>query len=197
MRTDVTISADDLAKLLEHAMPMTISVKVADAVHSLALSDLSETRLVADRGLKIVCKGRVSWPVLGVKVPLALNSVSMLLLPEIARSPDGDALTFRLAIEHADFSGIPEMIDNRITEAINAKLAEKDVALSWGFGKALTYLARLPSFLDPLEAFVMRPAISEIRITEAAVSYGVTFHTGVTRRGEPLPGWFAPRDDAP
>jgi hypothetical protein len=138
-----------------------------------------------------VCKGRLTWPVLGIKVPVGLNSVSLLLLPEIAHSPAGDALTFRLAIEQADFSGIPAAIDAKITESINAKLAEKDVELSWGFGKALAYSARLPTLLDPLDAFVIRPAISEIRITEEAVSYGVTFHTGVVRRGEPPPAWFA------
>jgi hypothetical protein len=186
MWAEIIASKGDLDQLLHQAVPLTIEFGAPDAPHSLALSDLSETRLVADRGLRVVCKARVVWPILGIRVPLALRSVTLLLLPTIGRGAEGDVLTFRLSLEHADFSGIPTVIDTRITEAINAKLAERDVELSWDFSKALARVARLPGFLDPLEAFAVRPAWGEVRITEEAIVYAVSFRTAFVRRGDPL-----------
>ena len=183
MWAEIIASKADLERLLHQAVPLTIEFGASDSPHSLALSDLGETSLVAGRGLRIVCRARVVWPVLGIRVPLALNSVTLILLPTIGRRAEGDVLTFRLSIEHADFSGIPAVIDSRITEAINAKLAERDIELSWDFSRALTHLARLPGFLDPLEAFAVRPAWGEVRVTEEAVVYAVSFRTAFVRRG--------------
>jgi hypothetical protein len=191
MWAEVIVSAEDLDGLLRQAVPFSISFGHPDEIHSLALSDVAETRLVAGLGLRVVCKARISWPILGIKVPLSLNSVTLLLLPTIGRGPHGDVLTFRLSIEHADFSGIPTLIDTRITEAINAKLAEKEIELSWDFTRGMTLVARLPALLEPLDSFALRPAWGKVRITEEAVVYAVSFHMAVVRRGGESPAWLA------
>ncbi len=187
MWAEIIIPRDDLNRLLTQALPLTISFGPPESPHSLALSDLAEVELVSGRGLRVVCKAHLTWPLLGIAVPIAVNSVKMLLLPTVGRGPSGDTLAFRILLEHADFSGLPTMIDNRITEAINTKLAEKDVELTWDFSRSLTYLAKLPAMLEPIESFAIRPAWGEVRVTEEAVVYAASFHSAFVRRGDHPP----------
>jgi hypothetical protein len=193
MWIEVILSRDDLVRVLGEAFPFTIHLNGATAEHSLSLTDLGEVTLLADVGLRVVCKARVRWPVLGIDVPVAVNSLTLLLLPTIGRTNAGEeTLAFRASIEHADFAGLPSLVDNGITAAINAKLAAKEAALSWRFTKALTYVARLPAILEPLESFAIRPAWGKVRITDDAIVYAASFHSALVRRGDPLPGDIAP-----
>lgn len=190
MWAEIIVSRDDLARLLAQAFPLTIHLGEPGSDHSLSLSDLGQVRLVSELGLRVHCKARVHWPVLGVDVPVSLNSLTLLLLPSIGRSAEGDTLVFRVTLEHADFSSVPTLIDNRITDVINAKLASESAQLTWNFSKTLTQGAALPAMLEPLEQFVLRPAWGKVRVTEEAVVYAVSFHTALVRKGQALPHEF-------
>lgn len=190
MWAEIIIPAEDLSRLLAQALPLTIHLGDPGSEHSLGLSDLREVRLVPDVGLRVECKARVHWPVLGIEVPVVLNSLSLLLLPAIGRGPYGDVLSFRISIEHADIAGVPSSLDRRISDVINTKLGEKGAQLSWDFSRTLSQRAPLPALLDPLESFALRPAWAKIRITSEAIVYAASFHSAIVRRGELAPAEF-------
>jgi hypothetical protein len=187
MWAEIIFSRDDLAHLLEQAFPLRIRLDDTGEERSLSFFDLADVTLVADVGLRVVCKARVRWPVLGINMPLALSSLTLVLSPTVQPRAGGDALVFRASIEDADFAVLPAMMDERITATVNAKLAAKEVELSWNFSKALTFLAPLPARLDPLESFAIRPAWGKVRITNDAIVYAASFHSSLIRRGEPPP----------
>jgi hypothetical protein len=191
MWAEAIFSREDLARLVSQAMPLTIHLNDAHTEQSLALSDPSEVRLIPDVGLRVVCKAHVHWPVLGISVPITLNSLSVTFVPTIERVADSDGLLFRPSIEHADFAGLPAMVDDRLTRAINDKLSEKGIELAWNYAKTLSHIAPLPTMLDPLDGFALRPAWAKLRITEEALVYAVSFHSAILRRGEPLPSEFS------
>jgi hypothetical protein len=185
MWAEIIFSRDDFARLLAQALPLTIRLGHlgdSETEHSLSLSDLAEVKLVADVGLRVVCKALVRWPVLGVNVPVALNSLTVLFLPTIRKDAEGESLVFRLTIEHADFVGLPTAIDERITAGVNAKLADAENELSWHFSKALAYQGPLPALLDPLESFAIVPAWGKVRVTDEALVYAASFHMDLARR---------------
>lgn len=187
MWTEIVLSRDDLARLLAQAFPLTIRLGDTESDNSLALTDLGEVRLVPDVGLRIECRARVRWPVLGIELPVALNALTLMLVPSVGQGPHGDTLVFRITIEHADFTAVPDIIDQRITKAINAKLESKDVELCWDLSKALTLSAQLPELLEELDAFAIRPKWAKIRVTEQAVVYAASFNSAFVRRGEQVP----------
>ena len=125
-------------------------------------------RLVPDLGLRIECKARVRWPVLGIELPVALNALTLMLVPSVGQGPHGDTLVFRIAIEHADFTAVPDIIDQRITKAINAKLESKDAELCWDLSKTLTLSARLPE-LSKRRCFARRTKWARSRHGRAVV----------------------------
>jgi hypothetical protein len=187
MWTEIIIPLEDLGRLVAQAFPLSIHLGDAESDNSLELSDLGEVRLVPDEGLRVQCKARVRWPVLGIELPVALNALTLMLVPSIGKGPHGDTLVFRISIEHADFTAVPEMIDKRITATINSKLAANDAELSWDLSRALTLSARLPALLEDLEAFALRPHWAKVRVTDQAVVYAVSFNTALVRRGGQLP----------
>ena len=185
MWTEIVLSREDLTRLLTQAFPLTIRLGDAESDNSLALSELGDVRLVPERGLRIECKARVRWPVLGIELPVALNALTLMLIPSIGQGPHGDTLVFRIAIEHADFTAVPDIIDQRITQAINTKLESAE--LCWDPSKSLTLSAQLPELLEELDAFAMRPRWAKVRVTDEAVVYAASFNSAFVRRGHPVP----------
>jgi hypothetical protein len=193
MWAEIIATREDFQRLLQQAFPLTIRLGDPGSDHSLVLSDLSTVELVPDLGLRVECRARVHWPVLGIEVPVTLRSLTIVLLPSVGRSAEGgDTLVFRVSIERADFSALPSMIDGRVTDAINARLADRNAELEWNFSKALTHTAALPELLEPLDRFAVHPAWGKVRVTEEAVVYAISLHTAIVRRGEPIPTEFDP-----
>jgi hypothetical protein len=183
MWTEIIIPREDLAKLLAEALPLLIRVGDPAANHSLALTDLGDVTLVPDKGLRVECKAHVHWPLLGIDFPVEIRSLVLLVLPSIEKGEDGDQLVFRGTIEHADFAALPDMLDESVTAAINAKLSADGAKAAWNFSRSLAFLPRLPAMLEPLQAFGIRPAWAKIRITDEALVLAASFHTEIVRQG--------------
>jgi len=182
MWVEVILSRDDLAELFGKLMPLTIHFGGKDQY--LSLSEPREVTLVPDSGLRIACKAKVRWPVLGLALPIALHSLIVLVQPQVVQTADGDILVFKLFIEHADFAGIPTAIDERITDKVNKELASRALDLSWNFARTLSRKVDLPRALRPVDALNLRLAWGKVRITDEAMVMAVSFHSKLSRSGE-------------
>jgi hypothetical protein len=180
MWLEAILSNEDLTALVGQLAPLTIPL--ADQGH-LEVTDPHDITLVAGVGLRLICKAKLRWPVLGIDVPITLKSVTVVLRPEIAKDESGESLVFKLEIEHADFAGIPTMLDTRITEKVNKELAAKHVELAWDFKKSLSHVFKLPESLQPIDAIALDVAWGEIKVTDKALVFAVSFHAAVTRSG--------------
>jgi hypothetical protein len=187
MWAEIIITRDDLARVLTEAFPFRVRLGDPGTDHSLSMSDLGDVRLVAGSGLRIECKAHVHWPLLGIDFPVEVSDLVLLLVPTVEGGKNGDRLVFRAVIERADFAALPTLIGEQITSAVNSSLTAKAAELSWDFSRALTYLAPLPSLLDPLASFAIRPAWGKVRVTEEGVVYAASFHSSIVRRGDPNP----------
>jgi hypothetical protein len=175
---EAILSIEDLTAFVGQIAPLTISL--ADQGH-LEITDPREISLVAGVGLRLACKARLRWPVLGIDVPISLNALTLLLRPEIAKSTTGDSLLFKLEVEHADFAGLPTMIDTRITDKVNQTLIAKHVELVWNFTESLSHAFRLPASLQPLHAVALNVAWGQVRVTHEALVLAISFQAKVTR----------------
>jgi len=179
MWLEAIISAEDLRQTLSRFAPVTIHF--GDGGGELALEAPSQVTLVKDKGARIVCRARVVWPLLGLHVPIALKSLDVLLCPMIEPQPEGSALVFKLAIEHADFALIPTFIDNRLTALINAELAKKHVELSWRYAETLDHVFPMPDALDGVDALGLVVTGAVVRITNEGLGLAVSMRSDVRR----------------
>ena len=179
MRAEAILSEADLVALVAELIPVKI---LLGNEGNFSIDEATSVSLVADLGLRIVCKAKVHWPVLGVSVPITLHSLTGILVPSIVRRPSGDVLVFKLQIEQADLAGVPAMIDAKITDKLNHELASEKAELAWDFTKTLSHAFSLPRRLEPLDAFELHVAAGEVKITAEALVLSVAFRAKITRR---------------
>jgi hypothetical protein len=191
---EALVPLEDLRALIAEALPLTVRLDDTGGLHSLALSELSEISLVPERGVRLVCKARLRWPVLGIDAPLTVNALRVLLVPEVKPSPGGEILTFGITLEHADISGVPSLLDDAIARGVNEKLA--DIPLSWDFSKTFAQVVPLPILLEELDALRLRAAWGKVKVSEEALVFALCLHTTLDRRGEAAVDLAPPALDA-
>jgi hypothetical protein len=184
MFLEAVVTLEDLRALLVSALPLTIVLDGTDGSHSLALGELTDIAIVPGMGVRLTCRALLHWPLLGIDAPLTLNSLRVLLIPEVTPSPAGEGLSFGVAIEHVDIAGVPGVLDEAISRAVNARLAERHLELSWDFSRTFARVVPLPSLLDPLESLSIRAAWGKVKITEEALVFALSLHNALVRRGD-------------
>jgi hypothetical protein len=130
------------------------------------------------------CTAHLHWPVLGVKIPVTIRPLSVRLLPEIDKREKGDALVFKLQIEHADVATVPTIIDNEITDLINRELVKKNIDLSWNFADMLSYDFDLSKILPPIQSLGLKVIGGMVRVTDDSLVLAISFAAKVARADE-------------
>ena len=158
--------------------PMTVAVGASHLV----LFDPSPCVLVPDVGLRIVCKAKVEWPVLGIDVPVTARSLTVLLRPAIAKREEREVLVVTQEVESVELAAIAGLsFEGRITDLVNEELVKKEVELSWGFAKTLTRSFRLPADLAPLDSLDLTVLCGRVRILSVGIGLAVKLDSGVKR----------------
>lgn len=187
MWIEAILTEDDLSDLARRMTPLTIRFGNDG---DLSLHDVRDVSLVADRGLRIVCKAKLHWPILGIHFPIVLHSVDAILIPVVRRgvgdngegvAATRDMLVFRVELERADLAGIPTVIDNRITAKVNQELAKSGAELTWRFSETLSHVFALPDSLQPKTSLGLRTAWGEVKVTATTVVLAVSIHADVGR----------------
>ena len=179
MWVEAILLKEDLSALVAQFAPLTIRLGHDGHLH---VTDPGDVVLLPDTGLRVVCKAKLEWPILGISFPVTLNSLVVILRPKIVPRATGETLVFFLEIEHADLAGVPTMVDNRATEMINSELAAKHVELSWDYINTLTQTFDLPASLQPLEQLALRVGGAKVKVTSEAMGLAILFVANVTRR---------------
>ncbi len=180
MWIEATLSREEITQLVRQLMPLKILLG-DEGKGSLSLIEPRDVVLVAAAGLRVVCRAVITWPVLGVGLPVPLNSLGVLLLPSIAEHEGSEQLVFRIELEHTDLLGVPGWFDARLTDRINKEMAERRVQLTWDFIKTLSHAFALPDMLEPVETFQMQGEHGTVTVTEDALRLRVDFRAQIMR----------------
>lgn len=174
------LSREEITQLVQQLMPLKILIG-DEGKGSLDLAEPQTVALVAGAGLRVECRAVITWPVLGVEVPVTLNSLGVLLSPSIAEHEGRERLVFRIELEHAELVGLPAWFDARLTERINKEMDERKVQLMWDFIKTLSHAFALPDMLEPVETFELQGEHGSVTVTEDALRLKIDFRTKITR----------------
>jgi hypothetical protein len=195
MWVEAILTKDNVASLLEQFLPMSIHLgENPDDGHYLELFEPRQISLVEDLGLRMTCGARIRWPILGIDLPIIVESVNLLLCPSIPGAPGRDELDFGLTVEGIDFAWVPAGVDSRIADKINVELDKKRALLSWRFGESLSHVFKMPPILPPLNAVAVKVAWGQVRVTSEAVVIAVSFHSRVLRGEEEYPSLSLPSE---
>jgi len=183
---DVMLSRSSLEQLIREFAPVRIHLTPTDEDRRwVELDEPSSVEMVPGRGARVVCSGRVRYTLAGIKLPLKIRRIVVLLVPEILRpSPTSQTIGFGVVIEEADFELIPGLVDRAIVDKVNEALKPTESALVWDFGKTLTKSFVLPERLEPLDRFELDVRDGSLVVDENGVRLSAILHMQVTRKAE-------------
>jgi hypothetical protein len=185
MWVEAVLSKDDLVSLIGQIVPLTIRINPDEGGdHYIELATASSLELVSDQGLRMTTQARIHWPVLGIDVPIKVDPLTVMIKPLVTNTPGGDALSFTLEIERADFAAMPLFGDHALTDKINGELSKRHVEVAWAFASMLSHRFNLPPLLEPLDGLQLNVAWGKVRVTDEAMVLAISFHAQVSRHGE-------------
>jgi hypothetical protein len=172
---EAILPLQDLDQALRDFAPTTIALREDG---ELCLGAPTSVTLVPGRGLRVVSPAKLRWVVLGLHVPVTIESATVLLEPAVRRVPgQGDALAFHLQLEALSVAAIPAMVESAVVDRINAELAHRHAELVWEFSRALSQCFELPAILEPARGLDLKVAWGDLRITADAVVFAISVHT--------------------
>ncbi|HXU79809.1 MAG TPA: hypothetical protein VN914_00310 [Polyangia bacterium] len=139
---------------------------------------------IADRGLRLQTSGQIQWLAAGLPITVTLNSVQVMLEPQVVEEPAGGRLVFHTSLEDLDLKNVPGFLDRGLLGIINGKLESQGNALAWHFGKSLTVNADLPGSIVPPEAFQMSVRNARVAVLADALELTVGFDMRFSRAGK-------------
>jgi hypothetical protein len=150
-----------------------------EADRHIEVTGVRDLSLVPERGLRLTCQADVRWPVLGIELPIRLETLTALLTPAV--TGPGDTLSFSLHIEDLDLATVPAVLDRTIADKLNVELAKHDVDLAWKFARTLSHRFEFPSSLEPVDGLDLRVRWGKVRVTGEAMVMAVSFQPSVMR----------------
>jgi len=185
MWVEAILSKDDLAAVVADLCPLTIALgQGPETDQYLRLLNPKNVLLVENRGLRLTCEAELLWPVLGIDVPIRVESLTLMLGVRLSPVVGEEVIVLEPELEDIDVSWVPHLFDRKVKEKINHELGKQQEALSWHFFQTLSHFFVLPELLNPVGGLDVQVAWGKLRVSEEAVVLAVSFHTKVARAGD-------------
>ena len=156
MNVSVTFGLADLRQLVASLVPLRLELSDDKESKVLECTAVTSVELVPTRGLRVVCDGHVTWPVLfGISIPIALRELSIILQPTVESNAKGKPeLRLRVYIEHAELRAVPEVLERSLVDRVGTLLAEHGSLLDVDLAALGKINAKMPQSFAPLMHFV-------------------------------------------
>ena len=183
MYIDAIVTASEIATLLAQFAPIRIHLTATDEDRSwVELERPDEVQMVPGRGVRVVCSGRLRYAVAGIKLPLSIRRIQVLLEPKVVElGPEAQRLDFGLRIEDADLENIPGLVDRAIVGKVNDALTPETTSMLWQFSRTLALDVQLPERLEPLQTLLLRAPAGVVSVTPEGVGLRLHLDAGLTR----------------
>jgi hypothetical protein len=183
MHLEACLTTADFRHAFAQLTPMRV-VLDRDSQHRwLSLKPPSAVTIVAGQGLRIVTELQLQWDVIGIRVPITLRRVVIMLTPSVVLIEKKQALCFGLRIEDADLSAIPAFVGGAVIGLINEALAKADARIAWRFVDTLDFGFYLPPEIQPLYAMRVHARSGTVWVDERSVRLSVEW--GLSAKGQP------------
>jgi hypothetical protein len=145
------------------------------------LEAASQVDFIAGQGLRVQTSGQIQWQAAGLPIALTLNSVQLMVRPEVVTEPPGARLVFRPSLEELDLKNVPGFLDRSVLGMVNGKLRDQGDQLAWDFGETLTVSAPLPATIVPFETFHLAAREGTVSVLADALELTVSFDLRFSR----------------
>jgi hypothetical protein len=184
MRLEAQLTTGDLQDVLFQLTPLAVSLDPSSPQRQLSIKPPSTVELVEGRGLRIVTEVQLQWDVIGVRFPVTLRRVSVLLQPSIEALESQPVLILRPYIEEADVSALPGFLGDVVLGRVNEALERPDARIIWPFLDTLDFRFALPPQVQPAYAVRLFARNCDVRVGKDALRLAIEW--SLTADADPL-----------
>jgi hypothetical protein len=168
VRITAVLDHATIVGMLNELTPLTVHLGEGHADRWIRVEPPDSVELVPGVGARVKTSAKVQWTVAGVHIPFTIRTVTIAL--QLVADKDGSGrLDVFPMIEDADLKNIPELVDDKLVEIVNSRLAEQAGKIGWNFTKTLTHALRLPSVLQEVSHFALHPEHATLEISAREV----------------------------
>jgi hypothetical protein len=149
MRLEAHLTTSDLQHAFSQLTPLVVSLDPDSPQRQLSLKAPSEVVILAGQGLRIVSEVQLQWDLIGLRVPVTLRRVAILLTPRMAEVDGQQVLAFGVRIDEADVSAIPGLLRDVLVARVNDALEKAHARIAWRFMDTLDFSFPLPPEVLP------------------------------------------------
>jgi len=176
MWLQAVLTADDLLHALHELTPTRIQLDDDDPARVLHLEPPAEVRFRDGEGALISTSATLQWDVVGIKVPVVLRSVEVLLIPSIEVDANGaDLLALQARVERLDLSALPGFMEDKLRVRINQALESPSAFVRWGFTRTLDFHFHLPAKVQPVRDLRLSARWGALRVSEQGFAMAASF----------------------
>lgn len=183
MWLQMTLTVADLDQAIRQLCPARIAL---DEGRWIDIAVPTTVELLEGRGARLVTEAKILWSVVGIDVPITVQTVEVFLEPSIAQKGDEQRLVFALSIGDLDLKFIPSLIDGGIATKINRELAA-NATLEWDFVTTLDWHFKLPKTLSPADSLHLQAKWGDLKIGSDAITMMASMNVDISREREVTP----------
>ena len=190
MWLEAILTREDLLDAFCKLAPLEIRVGQGG---SLKLSSPTAVAMNPGKSVAIVCDAELHVPVLGIKVPVHMQGLTVELILSVHDSPGaeeqeaqrthGQVLQLGLRIDRTGVAHLPHLLDEGVTKIVNDEIAKNRMGFAWNFHDTLTRSWAAPAALATIAKLGLRVTGGRVRVTEDALGFAIGFDSEVEKRG--------------
>ncbi|HMI88113.1 MAG TPA: hypothetical protein VK550_28710 [Polyangiaceae bacterium] len=170
MWLDAIVTSADLQNVVDQLTPATVPLGTRGHLFFDAPAEVS---LVAERGLRVRCHAKLSWPVLGIDVGITIRSMTVVVVPSI-ESRDGErVIVFSPEVDALDLALLPDIGDAEVRSFINRELQAKRIELPWNYKQTLDHQFPLPDWFRSGAMFDIKSNGAAVKVTNDSVGVAI------------------------
>jgi hypothetical protein len=173
MWLEAILSRHDLEEVLRELTPATLALGEHGTV---CLGPPTEVTLLEARGLRVACPVTIHGSVLGLSVPIRVESATFCLEPSIASRAGRDVLVFKVVVEAIDVAALPHIVEGVAVDAMNSAIVAHETELTWDFRKTLSHRFSIADGHKATRKVDVSAAWGKVRITAEAFVLAVSVH---------------------
>jgi hypothetical protein len=177
MWLDAVVTAKDLQQIVDQLTPATVPLGERGHLYFDAPLEVS---LVADRGLKVRCHAKVTYPVLGIDVAITIRSMTLMVLPNIESRDGEQVIVLSPEVDAIDLALLPDIGDTELRAFLNRELQQKRIELPWNYRSTLTHRLPLPEWFRESSTFDLRADGAAVKVTNDSIGLAIAFSAAVT-----------------
>jgi hypothetical protein len=183
MRLEAHLTAADFQHAFEQLTPLTVALDPESPNRQLSLKPPSHVSVLAGHGLRVVTEMQLQWDVIGLRVPVTLRRVVIVMTPSVGEHDGRQSLLFGLRIEEADVSAIPAFVREVVVGRVNEALAKPDVRIAWPFLETLDFGFPLPTEIKPAYSMRLYARSGAVLVEDGSVCLSVEW--GLSAQTQP------------